>query len=445
MSDLLIRNALLFDGQTVRAGADIRISGQDVSEISVRDGTAEHAPAPHAGTQTIDARGRLVTPGWINAHTHIYSALACGIALKDEAPRDFRQILERLWWRLDRALDGSTIALSARLGAIGSLRAGVTTLFDHHASQRHAAGSLDRIADEFTAAGPRACLCFEVSDRNGPQAARAGIAENESFCQRIARAGGDHLRARFGLHASLTLSDETLRTCRQAAERRQVGFHLHIAEAPADQQDAGQRYGLRVVERFDRAGVLRPGTICAHGIHLDEREVALLAESRAHLVHCPQSNMNNAVGVADLRRLRKGGVRLALGTDGFGQSMVRESLCAHLLQNHSSSDPREGYAAVPDLLLAGNRALAAETFGLPLGRVAPGAPADLVVWDYHPATPLTSENFWGHLLHGLIDARACEVFVGGRHLLAGGRSTQIDEERLRSECTAAAKQLWERF
>jgi cytosine/adenosine deaminase-related metal-dependent hydrolase len=243
----------------------------------------------------------------------------------------------------------------------------------------------------------------------------------------------------------MTLDDETLVSCRRNAERHGVGFHVHVAEDAADQEDAMKRSRLRVIERLEQAGVLDPKTLCVHGVHLDERELEILAASRAWLVHCPQSNMNNAVGAADLRRLRDAGVRLALGTDGFTASVCREALCAHLLQSHRSGDPRQGYAVAPGLLFDANARLASEAYDLPLGRIESGAPADLVVWDYQPATPLTDSNLWGHLMFGLVNARATDVFVAGDHVLAGGRSTRIDEEELRRACVTAAARLWQRL
>lgn len=444
MRTILIRNALLFDGNRVTPGAEIRVDGSTVQSAGpVQEGAQEDSVAGPA-RQIIDARGRLVTPGLVNAHTHIYSALACGIALKDEPPATFTQVLERLWWRLDRVLTLPEIELSAQLHGIDCLRAGVTTIFDHHASQTNVTGSLHAIADVLEGIGLRACLCFEVTDREGPEITKAGLAENVSILERAETTRGHHLRAMVGLHASMTLSNETLAAARTIADRHNAGFHIHVAEAVADQEDAERQHGLRVVERLAREGILGDQTFCVHGVHLDDVEMGILANSRSTLIHCPQSNMNNAVGAVHLRRLQEAGVRLALGTDGFTANLWRESLCAHLLQNHLAADPREGYTVVPTLLAA-NQRLASETFGLSLGEIKPGSRADLVVWDYVPATPLHSGNVWGHVLFGLVGARAAEVLVDGELRLSSGAPTATDEAQLRHECGAAAEKLWQRF
>jgi putative selenium metabolism protein SsnA len=452
----VITNALVYTGGEVLPGATVTIEGDRIASVQAGGSAGPAAGERGAGIATpagdvpdatirIDARGRLVTPGLVNAHTHAYAALARGITLADPAPDSFVHILERLWWRLDRALTLEDIDLCARLHGLECLRAGVTAICDHHASQRAIVGSLAVLAKAFGDVGLRACLCFEVSDREGPAAAAAGIRENLDFIRATASADPTRRQARFGLHASLTLSDETLSACTREPEALAAGFHVHVAEDAADQGDAQRRGACSVVDRLDQAGVLTPRTICVHGIHLGATEMHILAGSRAWLVHCPQSNMNNAVGTAALGRLRAAGVRLALGTDGFTASVIREALVAHLLHNHAAGDPRAGFTVVPQLLFGADADLAAETFGADLGHIRPGSPADLVLWDYLPPMPLSVENIWGHVMFGLTDARAGEVWIAGRHVLSDGRPVGWDEEDLISRCRAAAQRLWERF
>jgi putative selenium metabolism protein SsnA len=438
-----IRNGLLFDGEVVHERAGVLIEGGQVAAVTRAGADPDGATADDV--TVIDARDRLVTPGLVNAHTHIYSTLATGIGPVGAPPSGFVEILERLWWPLDRALELDDIVLSARLCAVESLRSGVTALFDHHASQRVVAGTLSAIADALAECGPRACLSYEVSDRAGEAIAAAGIAENEALLRRAATDRDGRLRGRFGLHASMTLGDATLAACRRVADAHGGGYHVHVAESTADQEDARRRDGTGVVERLARHGVLGPHTLCVHGVHLDDAELEMLARSHAHLVHCPQSNMQNAVGAVDLERVARAGVRLALGTDGMTTRICREALCAHLLQHHRAADPCAGNALVAGLLLDANARLARATFDLPLGRITVGAPADLVVWDYLPATPVSAANVAGHLLFGLVDAHATDVLVGGERVLAAGRSTRVDEDRLRHACRAAAAAMWCRF
>lgn len=433
MSRVRIENATLFTGEAVLAPATIVIEGDAVTGVA---GGAAHAENALPGDRRIDARGRLATPGLVNAHTHIYSALARGIPLKDAPPERFREILERLWWRLDRALDPEAIDLSARLHGLECLKAGVTTVFDHHASQRTIRGSLTTVSRALEDLGLRACLCFEVSDRDGPAAAAAGIAENAAFLRSV-DGGGAMRRALFGLHAPFTLSDATLRSCAREAGPYRAGFHVHIAEGEDDPPDAAAR--LR------DAGILGERTLCVHGVHLDSAQLAILAATRSWLVHCPESNMSNAVGAMCLERAAASGVRLALGTDGFTAALAREALVASILQNHTCGSPGAGLRTVPSLLFEGNPALARATFGVEIGRIVQGGPADLVVWDYLPPTPVTAENVFGHVLFGLSSSRAADVWIAGRQVLSEGRAASLDEDELAARCRAAAARLWEAF
>jgi putative selenium metabolism protein SsnA len=448
-----ITHGIVYTGEEVIAPATVVVDGSSIVRVERTD-AAKSSPATTAtGLRDddtrdgviIDAAGRLVTPGLVNAHTHAYAALARGVDLKDPAPTNFVQILERIWWRLDRALTLDDIELSARFHGLECLRSGVTTVFDHHASQCAIRGSLAALARGFSALGLRSCMCYEVSDREGPEAAAEGIAENVTFISATTSQADDKVRARFGLHASLTLSDATLQACAEATGAQAAGFHIHVAEDRADREDALRRNATGVVARLERFGILGPRTICVHGVHLDNDEITTLAASQSWLAHCPQSNMNNAVGAAALAPLRSAGVRLALGTDGFTTNLAREALAAHLLQNHLHSDPGAGHRLVPALPFAANATLASEAFGMDTGRLRPGNPADLVVWGYLPPTPITADNLWGHLLFGLVDARAEEVLIAGDHVLRGGRATSCDEDQLTHDCSRAAARLWERL
>ncbi|MFH1610227.1 MAG: amidohydrolase family protein, partial [Candidatus Bipolaricaulota bacterium] len=244
-----------------------------------RIAAAGPGPAPDVpGTQRLDADGRLLTPGLINAHTHLYSSLARGIPLPHFSPKAFREILEQLWWKLDRALDPDTVYHSALVGALGHLRAGVTALFDHHASPTAIAGSLSQVKRAVAAVGLRADLCYEITDRGGAAERDAGIAENVRFARE--ETGDGTFSAHMGLHASFTLSDETLSQAASAANDLKIPFHVHLAEGKEDPLDALQ-HGMRTAERLDRFGILTERSLLIHGIQLSQAEIELLAERPA--------------------------------------------------------------------------------------------------------------------------------------------------------------------
>jgi len=418
--------------------------------VLIRDGrVAATGPAEDLGREHPEARrmdaGGVIMPGLICAHMHLYSTLARGMALKDEPPADFVQILERLWWRLDRALQEEDIQYSALVALMACVRHGTTTIIDHHASPGTVAGSLDILADAVRRTGLRASLCYEVSDRGGPAEARAGIEENARFLRRCRQEGDPFLGASFGLHASFTLSDETLRRSVEEAAGLDAGFHLHVAEDAADVRDAREKYGTSTVRRLADAGVLGPGTLAIHCVHVDEDDIEILRRTGARVVHNPQSNCNNGVGVAPVLEMMAAGIPVGLGSDGYTANMFDEIRAANILHKLDRRDPRVAYGEVPRMVFENNRLIAGLYFDQPLGIIEPGAAADLIVLDYHPATPFDAGTFWGHVLFGLAGARVDTTIVGGRILMHRGKFLDLDEAEICAHSRSLAVKLWDRF
>ena len=394
--------------------------------------------------QRLDARGQLVMPGNICAHTHFYGAFARGLAIPGAPPADFPQILQRLWWPLDRALDADGVRLSALVSLVDAIKHGTTTLIDHHASANCIEGSLDLIADAVEQAGLRAVLCYEVSDRDGSQRAEAAIAENLRFL--AAATERDLVAATFGLHASLTLGDATLRACADALPP-EVGVHIHVAEHEADQQDSLQRSGLRVVPRLDRYGLWRPNSIAAHCVHTVAEERELLRARGTWITHQPRSNMNNGVGAAALDEMLAAGIPLCLGNDGFSNNMWAEWKAAYLLHKVVQRDPRRADGAAIARMATEHNARLAECFfpDAHLGELAPGAAADLIFVDYHPFTPLHAGNLPWHILFGFEASMVTTTIVNGRLLMHQRQLLTLDEKAIAAEARALAPALWQRY
>jgi len=439
---VIVRNArvLTFDARNrVLENAAVRI-GADGAIAFVGE-TAAAAPSE----EVVDAGGRLLMPALINCHTHLYSTLARGIALPGRAPKNFPEILKKLWWRLDRALNAEDVYYSALVGLVDCAKNGVGTLVDHHSSPNACAGSLDQVERAFREVGLRGALCYETSDRDGPATARAALDENIRFIERTKRQGDGMIAASFGLHASFTLSDRTLRSAVEADRSLGAGFHIHVAEDRSDLEHARKRYKKTVVRRLADLGVMTDRTLAAHCIHVTAGDIAALARLGANVAHNPQSNCNNAVGIARLTELMAAGVLVGLGSDGYSPRMWEEFKTAFHLQKVRTGDPRVGYAEAYAAALLNNRTIARKLWGMELGRIEPGARADFILVDYYPPTPIHADNLFGHLLFGIANAPIDLLVVNGRTVLKEKRCVTVDERAVAERAVKQAKALWERF
>jgi putative selenium metabolism protein SsnA len=411
--------------------ADVTLDGGRV--VAVGPG-----PDPARGASTIDCSGCLILPGNVNAHTHLYSSLARGMPYRLDPPTNFVQILQRVWWRLDRALDEESVRASALVGGIEALLAGTTTVIDHHASPNAIDGSLDVIADALEEVGLRSILCYEVTDRDGPERASEGIEENRRFLK--ATMGRPLSRGMVGAHASFTLSEDTLAGCVEVAHDAAGGIHIHVAEDLADQGDAEARFGMPVVERLAAAGALTDRSLLAHCVHVHPTEISLIAQSGAAVAHNARSNMNNAVGRAPVEAL---GPHVALGTDGIGSDMFAESQAAYwrLRDTVMVASPERTLVR-----LAEGAGIGGTVFDEPsLGRIEPGAPADLVVLDYPAPTPVEGDSIAGHWMFGLSSGRVRDVVVNGQVVVRDRRSTRVDQGTVAAEAARVATRLWDRM
>jgi putative selenium metabolism protein SsnA len=439
---------------TVERG-DLRIRGGRIVACGARLGR-------RAGDEVIDLGGKLVLPGMVCAHTHLYSALARGMPAPPRRPANFPEILELIWWRLDRALDEETIYWSAIAGAMDAARAGTTCLFDHHASPSHIKGSLGIVQEALAAIGLRGALCYEITDRGGARKRLAGIRETRDFARWTNDAGvfapssdgeinrahttpppaaieaGGQFRALIGAHASFTLSDEALAEIAAMMRETGAGLHIHAAEDQCDINYTRINYRIGVVERLAKLGALNEQTILAHGVRLGKRDLRIARQAGAWFAHNPRSNMNNQVGYAPVAEF---GDRVVMGTDGIGADMFDEARFAFF----KGRDARLSFGADEWLqVLANNQRLASQTFGIEMGTLRQGAAADLVVMDYHQPTPLTSENLAWHFVFGMNSAAIESVMVAGRFIIRERRPA-YPEAALYQRAQRAASKLWQKL
>jgi putative selenium metabolism protein SsnA len=441
---LLIGNGTLLTlGQDCRviSGGGMLIDKGLIVRIDETSKLRETAPE----AKYIDCQGKLIMPGFTCAHTHTYSAFARGINLKGDPPANFPQILKHLWWRLDQALKPEDIYYSALLTFIDCIRNGTTALLDHHSSPNAISGSLEQIAAAARKTGIRANLCYEVSDRDGPEKAKAGIEENCAFISYCQAESSSLITAVFGMHASFTIGSKTMEHCARATHELKSGVHIHAAESREDVVDCHEKYGVGVIERLDQYGLLGPKTLVAHCVHIDDREMDLLASTKTNAAHNPQSNMNNAVGCAPVREMLGRGVLLGMGTDGMTASMPEGMKTAHILHKLCHNDPRAGWQEVPMMQLVNNPIIMNRYFPVLLGELAVGAAADLIVIDYDPPTPLTAENYYSHLVFGVAGSTVETTVIDGKVLMLDRKFTSLDAAEVHAQGRELAAKLWKRF
>ena len=395
-----------------------------------------------------DVRGKIIMPGMINTHMHLYSTFARGMDLKtDQLPENFVEILEKLWWRLDKALNEEDIYCSAIYALLDGVKKGTTTIFDHHASSNLIDGSLDIITEAIRQTGIRANLSYEISDRDGHEKALAGIRENERFIKKIQQEekGNHYLRGMIGLHASFTLKNETLSEVAALADDLKVPFHIHVAEGIADVYESKTRGYQGVASRLDRFRILRPGTLAIHGVHLQEEELGILKNNDTYLIHNPESNMGNAVGAAPIKAAFNKGITIGLGTDGYTADMFESIKVANLLQKHEGHHPQAGWKEVFQMAFQNNREIANRFFSRTLGVLQAGAVADLIVVNYYPPTPITKDNAYFHILFGIEGSMVDTTIIGGKILMENQEITSLDYERISIRVKKQAEDFWRRF
>ena len=415
----------------------VAIDGTAIAAV----GEAAALKARYPDAEVVDAKGGVIMPGLINAHTHIYSGLARGLAIAGNNPTNFLEVLEGTWWNIDRHLTLDGTRASAYATVLDCIRDGVTTIFDHHASFAEIPGSLFAIKDVCKELGIRACLCYEVSERDGEEKCRESIAENAEFARWAAKEKDPMIAAMFGGHALFTISDKTFEEMVKANDGL-TGFHIHVAEGMNDVYDSLRNYGCRPINRLLYNGLLGDKTVLGHCIHVSPAEMDIIKETGTMVVNNPESNMGNAVGCAPVLQMMQKGILVGMGTDAYTHDML-ESLKVFLtIQRHNAALPNVAWCEGTRMLFENNAAIAAKYFPQPVGVLKEGAAADVIVMDYKPFTPFSDENIDGHMLFGMMGKNCRTTIINGKVLYKDREFVGIDEERINAWTMEQSKQLW---
>ncbi len=406
------------------------IYGKEILEVG------EMILFPGFDGEIIDGKGMILLPGLINFHTHIYSTLVRGAAIPFH-PRSFRDILEQLWWKFDSKLDNTTTYHSAMVYGLESLKNGVTSLIDHHASGIDISGSLDALKKAIVdKLGMRGIFCFETSDR---------FNVTECIEENLAGLKYDSIEARgmFGLHASMSLSEETLDKVSRVLKGAPI--HVHVAESIEDEEDSIDKYRMRVVNRYTNFGMLNKDSILAHCVHINEDEAKLISQSKAVIALNPTSNMNNAVGAFNIDLFRDKNIQILIGNDGLGTNIAKE--WSYFFFAGKAGIKKADGIDFDDLLkyINGSYDYFGRRMGIKIGKIKEGYVADFVLVPYLNPTNMNEKNAFGHVFYGLFDNfKPSYVIVKGKTLIEDYESI-FEEEKIYKNAHIASKALWERL
>ncbi|MFQ9390309.1 MAG: putative aminohydrolase SsnA [Coprococcus sp.] len=437
---LVIGNGKLFtrnDEMPFVENGAVAIEGTKIAAV----GETEAIKKQYGDAEFIDAKGGVIMPAFINTHEHIYSAMARGLSIKGYNPKGFLDILDGQWWTIDRHLTLEQTKYSAVETLISCIRNGVTTVFDHHASFGQIGGSLFTIADVAKELGVRACLCYEISDRDGMDKARESVMENAEFIRYALKDDTDMIAGMMGMHAQFTISDATMELA-AANKPDEVGYHIHVAEGIEDLHDCLKKYGKRIVDRLMDFNILGDKTLLGHCIYINPHEMDLIKDTNTMVVHNPESNMGNACGCPPTMELVHRGILTGLGTDGYTHDMLESYKVANVLHKHHLCDANAAWGEVPKMLFENNAAIANRYFKTPLGVLKEGAAGDVIVVDYNPPTQLDASNINGHILFGMTGRDVVTTVANGRVLMKDREIKVIDVEEAMAKCREESAKLW---
>ncbi|MHA1990413.1 MAG: putative aminohydrolase SsnA [Candidatus Hodarchaeales archaeon] len=441
---IYINNATILtmnpSNEVINDGALV-IEGNKIEKV----GLSKDLDKDYSSCETvIDAFGKIVLPGMTCGHMHFYSAFATGMPLPP-FPKGFVEVLENLWWKLDKALLKDAVYYSALLGYLQAVKHGTTTVIDHHASPSYISGSLNLIEKAAREINVRSNLCYEVTDRNGHEEAIEGLKENEEFIKKHHNNQDKLVTGLLGLHASFTLEDTTLELAKEITKKYDTGVHIHVAEGKADVDHAKKNFNITPVKRLDKFELLNNKSVLAHCIHVEEGDYAILKQNLPNIMHQPRSNMNNAVGTLDIWKLLDNSIPFGLGTDGMSADMKAELIVGALIHKHQGQNNTIGSQEVVDALFKVNPKVVNRLFDIQTGKIMEKNQADVIISNYFPKSPVDDNNVTGHILFGTIHESINTTIVDGRIVYQDNKLMNVNEPDIMKKAQGIAVDTWNRL
>ena len=418
---ILLKNAIYIDWKTYEfTKTDILVEEGKSGKIKFTDNISDINRF-----KIIDCNNKFVTKSFALGHHHAYSALARGMPLLKKTAANFYEILQYVWWNIDKKLDNKMIEASALATAIACAKSGSTFVIDHHSSPNFISGSLQIIADAFDKVGISHLLCYEISDRDGIEKSIQTFEETENYLKTN--------QALIGLHASFTLSAETLKKASNLMNKYKTGVHIHIAEDKFDQYDSLKKYNKRVIERLNDYTFLDSSkTILAHCLHVNKNERNIIKNSKAYIVQNSESNLNNGVGKFNSKDL---GENIMIGTDGMHSDMLRAVQYSYFTGlSFDNINLEKAYLRFRN---THNYIKTNEFIG--------DDENNLVIFDYDSPTEINKENFIGHFIYGFTSKNIQHVISKGKLIVENYKLTNINEDDVLYFTKEQANKLWEKL
>ena len=386
----------------------------------------------------INGKGQLVIPTFVCAHAHIYSIFARGLSLPFN-PKNFMEVLTQMWWKLDKELDNDLTYYSGIAAGYEFLLNGVTTVIDHHASGTEIIGSLASLRKALVGKlKMRGIFCFESSDRYDINDC---VKENVSFATKYKDSFSSGL---FGMHASMTLSNNSLKLI--AEKQKNIPIHIHVAESDMDVQNCTKNYKTTIIERLDKYKLIKPDSLLVHCVFTTPEELKIIKKNGGYVVVNPTSNLNNAVGITDLKAITKSGVKVMIGNDGLSSSMATEYLNAYYLGHLKTKSPIG--MSLGNIVDCINNAYedAGRRLGVEMGKFRTGYVADFMTVEYTPFTEVNKNNIFGHIFFGLLpNFKPKNVFVNGKQLVKNYELKSSSAYKELIKARERSNELWRRL
>ncbi|MBN1302277.1 MAG: amidohydrolase family protein [Melioribacteraceae bacterium] len=419
------------NGAVIPVYCDYVVDDGIISEIKPKNYNQYSDPV---GSE-IDLQRRVVTIPHVNFHEHFYSRLAKGLSIK-KPTANFQQILENLWWKIDKIIDRDILEASVELGALESIRNGVLYVIDHHSSPSFVNGSLELINSVLKKYSIRNVLCFETSDRDGESIKSDSLNEQKIYSKSL----DENSKILLGLHASFTIHDDTLKSAKKIIDEIGTGIHIHLCEDESDVLITLKMSGLSPVQRLQQFGLLNSKSILAHGIHLSDNELKIIEKSGAAIAYNLHSNLNNSVGLPDFRA--NADIPILIGTDGMHANIASSQKSLFLMMRSSGLSFEQTFKKYSSSYH--NQIEFISQFFPGFSKLNEGENADFIIWDYVPPTPFNVDNFFGHYIYGILESQIRSVVSKGVFIMKDF-ILPFDTSDLRDKIYIQGKRLFQKF